>query len=240
MNITFSSRELLIESLILDTKWVNFVLPPATGTHAQCFSERNYGHDMRRAIGKEIVAYATACFEGQGEWRDQERVKFPDQMHLRFPFVLTMIPITENGRFGDLEGAMLCDLDYEGLGSRKKVEIPTEEQLAEWKYEGIGVYTKGLRSLVTHKLWDRDSWNEYNGALIVLCGGIDATQALSKIPKGSGRDYRPIYKINPREISCPVKILPALTGHGRKWLGLDLRDTGHVNYGCAARVWIGD
>ncbi len=223
LNITYPTKE----------KPTRYALPPATGTHSQCFADGNYKGKVTRPTAEEIVAYADGCLREQNEWANQAQVRFPTNNYLRFPVTLTIVP-KDKKRFGDLEGAMLFTSDLEGLGISRKVAIPKD--LSGWTVSEGGIYVQGDKKLVPYEKWyPQYQWNAKHGSVIALCG-VDGAEILERVAKDTGRTNKPSWRVNPNGISEPENRVPVLSGSVRDRLGVDCNGNGNDVNGCAARV----
>ena len=237
MEITYPVKEADVAESLIDGKPVRFGIPPVIGTHSQVFQALSADKRLNPAQGKEIVAYAHgALVYRKNEWADQNRIRFPIKNYLRFPEVLTIIPITQNKQFGDLEGGMLIDSDLEGVagqGIERKIEVPKD--LTGWMETPSKLLVQGKRIFVPHHLWYADKWNEKNGALIGLAGE-EGAESLARTARYSGRNYKPLWKVNPKDIKSPEKRVPVLGSYDDGRLGLDCGDGGDGRDGCGVGV----
>jgi len=233
MQITYPTKEADVAELFIDVNTIKYKIPPATGTHKEVFQELSADEKVETAQGKKIVAYAHgALVYRKNEWADQERIRFPSYNYLRFPAVLTVIP--KRKEFGDLEGGMLIDPDLAGEGIEKQIDIP--EDLSGWKVSDGNILIKDTRIFLPYNTWYKDQWDEANGVPIALAGGVEGAEALAKTAKDSGRNYKPLLKVNPTEISSPEKRVPFLYGSGDDRLFLVCGYLGDFRCGCAAGV----
>jgi len=231
--VTYPIKEANVADLEIHGKPTRYALPPATGTHSQCFADGNYQGKVRRATAEEIVAYAIAGIEGKNEWADQNKVRFPDNNYLRFPVTLTIVP-KDKERFGELEGAMLFTPDLEGQGISRRVAVPKD--LSEFTLSEGGVYErKDGTKLVKYDGWfPQERWDARHGSVIALCGAQGA-EALEKVAKDTNRT-RYSWKVNPNGIAQPENRVPVLDGYVRVRLDVYCDDNGDIEDGCAARV----
>ena len=236
MNITYPAKEADFAELAIDGKPVRFRIPPAIGTHSEVFQALSVDKTLKIARGKEIVAYAHgALVYKKNEWADQKRIRFPTLNYLRFPEVLTIVPMRKE--FGDLEGGMLIDSDLEGQigqGINRQTEVPKD--LIGWTETPSKLLVKDKRIFVPFNLWYTDEWNERNGALIGLVGE-DGAEMQAKTAKDSGRNYKPLWKVKPKEITSPERRVPVLDGFGDDWLGLMCDSDGDWG-GCGVGVLV--
>jgi hypothetical protein len=235
MNVTFPDRRPNapdVAELFIDGSPVNYRLPPATGTHAECFADSNYQGKVRRATGREIAAYAySALVHRRNEWADQDRIMFPTQKYLRAPKVLTIVPLKSEYR--DLAGAMLVDEDLKGVGIAMQTEVPVD--LAGWEVSEGGIFKRNRRVLVPYDKWYKEQWDEKNGVVIAIFEGIESASLLAKTAQGSGRSKPPL-KVDPTMINSLVRRVPVLCGDYSDWLYLGCFDSGGIGNGCAPRV----
>ena len=233
MKITFPEKQPNLAELFIDGNSVNYRIPPVTGTHSECFSESNSNEEVRRATGKEIVAYAYgALAHKKNEWADQERILFPTKKYLRVPVVLTIVPKIKE--FGDLEGMMIVDKDLKGEGIAMETEVPTD--LSGWIMSEYGILERNGRIAVPYDKWYKEQWDEDNGAVIAIFEGKDSASLLAKTAKDSGRKYRPLWKVNPVKIIIPEKRVPVMDGSNDGRLDLVCSHDGLNGNGCAVRV----
>jgi len=232
MQITYPTKEADVAELSIDDKRIKYSIPPKIGTHQEVFQSLFADKRLKTAQGKEIVAYANGalCYR-KNEWADQERIRFHTKNYLRFPVVLTIIPKREE--FGELEGGMLVDLDLEGKGIEKQTEVPKE--LSEWKASEGGIFVKEQRIFVPYAQWYKEQWDEDNGAVIALCGGLEGAEALARTAEDSKRSDKPLWKIDVNNINAPEKRVPVLDGDGNRLL-LDCDDHGCSRCGCGVGV----
>ena len=233
MEITFPGQQADIADLSIDGRPVRYSLPPATGTHSECFADTNYQGNVRRATGKEIVAYAHgALVHGKNEWADQNRIIFPTLRYMRAPKVLTIVPL-QRGKFGDLEGAMIVDEDLKGRGIAMETEVPAD--LTGWEVSEGGILRRDGRIVVPYDKWYKEQWGEDNGAVIAIFEGRDAAISLARTARNSGRSDKPLWKVDPAKISAPTRKVPVLGGLS-DGLFLDCDSLGDGGRGCAPRV----
>ena len=233
MKITFPEKQPNLAELFIDGNPINYRIPPVTGTHSECFSESNSNEEVRRATGKEIVAYAYgALAHKKNKWAYQERILFPAKKYLRVPVVLTIVP--KRKEFGDLEGMMIVDKDLKGEGIAMKTEVPAN--LSGWIMSEYGILERNGRIAVPYDKWYKKQWDEDNGAVIAIFEGKDSASLLAKTAKDSGIKDRPLWSVNPVEITIPEKRVPVMDGCDVGGLYLDCDDDGDGSGGCAVRV----
>jgi len=232
MEITFPEKQADVAELIIDGNLVAYKLPPAVGTHSECYADSNYPDKIARATGREIVAYAYgALVYKKNEWADQERVRFPTKNYLRVPKVLTIVPKTAEKKFGNLEGAMIVSEDLKGEGIEMKVEVPGD--LAGWEESEGGIFKKDGKIVVSYDGWYKKEWDEDNGAVIAIFDGKEYAISLARTAKDSKRS-KPFWKDNPSALREPIKRVPVVFGvSGRLSLGCG---SGNDGDGCAPRV----
>lgn len=232
MEITYPTKEADI-ALLIDGCPVKYRIPPVTAKHPECFRQITSNPDLRVAQGREIVAYAHgALVYMRNEWGNQDLLRFPTKNSLRFPKVLTIIPITNGKRFGDLEGGMLVDSDLIGEGVEKKTEVPYD--LSGWTVKTGRILENDSRLFIPYDSWYCDQWDSRNGAVIALTDGDEEAELLMRTTRNSRRNNRLLWKLDPRRITSPKKRVPVLVGFPGG-LALDCDDDG-TGDGCAARV----
>ena len=231
MKITFPEEQPDVAKLSIDGNPVNYRLPPATGTHSECFADTNYSDRVARAAGRKIVAYICGAFvHRKGEWADQKKIRFPTLNYLRAPKVLTIVPKTK--KFGDLEGALIIDSDLKGEGIAMKTEVPAD--LSGWEVSEGGILKRNGRILVPYDKWYQEQWDEDNGAVIGIFDGKEYAISLARTAKDSGRS-KLLWKVDPAQITTPEKRVPVVFGDA-VGLSLDCYGDGNGRDGCAARV----
>jgi hypothetical protein len=233
MRITFPEREQDTAELSIDGTRTVYLLPPATGTHSECFADSNYLKGVRRATGKEIAAYAYgALVYRKNKWENQDMIRFPSINYLRIPKVLTIVP--KDKKFGDLEGALIVDEDLNGEGIAMKTEVPAD--LNGWKASEGEIFERDGRIVVPYEKWYEEQWNGNNGAAIAIFDGQDSVASLDKTAKDSKRNYKPLWKVDPTKIKDPERRVPIVYGYIDGRLGLVCNGSGIDWIGCAARV----
>lgn len=234
MEITYPIKGQDFAELTIDGELVKYALPPKTGTHGEVFQALSAADEtLSVAKGRKIVAYAHgALVHKQAEWANQNRIFFPSRNYLRFPAVLTMVP--RNRKFGDLEGGMLIDSDLEGEGIEKQTVVP--EDLSGWEVSDGGILVRNGRIFVPYEKWFKEQWDENNGAVIALCGGLEGAEALVRTAKDSSRSYTPIFKVDVNNIQFPEKRVPVLDGSDAGGLLLYCDDHGDGTGGCGVGV----
>ena len=231
MKITFPEEQPDVAKLSIDGNPVNYRLPPATGTHSECFADTNYSDRIARAAGRKIVAYICGAFvHRKGEWADQKKIRFPTLNCLRAPKVLTIIP--QLRKFGDLEGALIIDPDLKGDGRGMKTKVPAD--LSGWEVSEGGILKRNGRILVPYDKWYQEQWDEDNVAVIGIFEGKDSAVSLNRIAKDLRR-RKTFWKVDPAEITTPEKRVPVMIGYNAGRLILDCTEFGCVS-GCAARI----
>jgi len=224
MQVTFPPKQADIAELTIDGESIKYRIPPAIGTHSQVFQALSVDESLETAQGMQIVAYAHGCLQyKQNEWANQDTVRFPN--------VLTVIP--KKPQFGDLEGGMLVDPDLEGQGIEMITEVP--QDLTGWEESDGGILKKGNRLFLPYDTWYKDQWNQTNGAVIALCTP-EGGEFLEKTSTDTKRTYRPLWKVDPDQITSPEKRVPVLSGGDAAWLGLSCGDLGSDRSGCGLGV----
>jgi hypothetical protein len=233
MKIEFPEREQNTAELSIDGTRTVYLLPPATGTHSECFADSNYPRGVRRATGKEIVAYAHgALVHRKNEWANPDMIRFPGINYLRVPKVLTIVP--RDKKFGDLEGALIVDEDLKGEGIAMKTEVPAD--LNGWKASEGGIFERNGRIVVPYEKWYEEQWSGKDGAAIAIFDGQDSAASLNKTAEDSKKNYRPLWKVDPTQINDPKRRVPIVDGCDGGRLALNCDGDGYGRYGCAARV----
>jgi len=235
MKVTFPEKQADVAEALIDGKPIQYRIPPVTGTHSQCFGVSD--NATRTAQGREIATYAFGALAyRKNEWADQQRIRFPRINYLRVPAVLTMVP-NRKEEFGDLAGVMLVDSDLAGEGLAKQTEVP--ENFTGWKPNASGLMVRDNRIAVPMDKWYFDTWTAKNGAAIALFEE-DGAEVLEKAAADSGRNSKPLWKVDINSIKTPEKRVPFVDGYGGAGLGLGCDDGGYyVGYGrdgCAVRV----
>ena len=233
MKITYPKRVEDTAELSIDGNPVRYPIPPRTGTHEQCFALNADEKEVRFSTGREIAAYAHgALVHRKNEWADQNRVRFPTINYLRFQNVFTIMPA--DTRYGDLAGGMFVDFDEKGEGTKMQTVVPKD--LSGFVVNGEGLLVKDKRIFLPYDAWFKEQWDERNAIVIALVGGEGAS-SLEETSRDSGRTYKPIWKVNPKDITSPVMRVPVLGGCGGVgWLVLGCDYLGYGDGGCVPRV----
>ena len=141
-NVTYPIKETSVAEIEVNGILYKFKVPPAIGTHPECFSQLSSDSSIKVSQGIKLAAYAVGALDPkrQNEWTNQDLIKFPTQSYLRVPAVLTMVP--KRKEFGDLEGGMLVDSDLKGEGVAMNTEVPKE--LSGWTANKFGLLGRAL------------------------------------------------------------------------------------------------
>ena len=235
-NVTYPIKKTDVAEIIVKGVYYKFKVPPAIGTHSECFSQLSSDSSIKVAQGIELAVYAVGALDSkrQNEWLNQDLIKFPTQNYLRVPVVLTIVP--KRKEFGELEGGMLVDSDLEGKGVAMDTEVP--EELSEWTVDESGLLVKDNRIFVPYNNWFKEQWDENNGAAIAFFER-EGAEMLVKARIDSGRTYAPLWKVDVNKITIPERRVPVLDGFDDDRLDLFCSVSGGDGdrAGCASGVF---